>query len=316
MDSLFPYDPSSQAALEQILSSLRVLRLKAVHISVDNLMFRNLVELRIQEVMVGRDVDLVQFLSALAPASQLRTLEMISMTSYVDPGVTPAVRDFPIHFPSLETLFLAGLLSNVIHTVLGSIAPGEYRILFSASSNCLRRMEQTGGINAGINGLNIALHDHKVDTLILNNHWHPTNPSTTAALLSIMPTLTTIYFIDWVLDQGTLSALTRTTMDTHFPQFHKMHISQCVIHDIGDPTEFMAMIMSHRVQELTLGGWLGEVLDTTSDNTTVDVEITGPDMRTDPIRDWLYQNVPKLTLLEPEKDVGFKEFNTGVWQLW
>ncbi|KAG8708784.1 hypothetical protein FRC11_006184 [Ceratobasidium sp. 423] len=313
---IFESDPTYRSAFENIVNSLRILRLRSVRFRMDNITFKNLVELRIQDVQLGDDAALEAFLLALTPESQIRTLEIISVTTHRGDTVRSGDPS-RLSLPSLESLYLEDLYLNVIQTVLRIIAPGEYRFAFTPSDQYLSILTRHGNLPSGTGAFKNAIKDHAIDTLLFGQFWSSSHVGPIILpLLRSIPTLTTMHIDDQLLDQETLAALTRPYDSTGpaFPRLTKLFISRSVIDDIGDQTAFKTMISSHPLQEIAIGGSFGEVLDIDSTNTDYEtVDIDGPDVRLIPVKNWLKATVPKVTFPSPGLDIRFQ---SDIWQLW
>ncbi|KAH7318848.1 hypothetical protein B0J17DRAFT_301620 [Rhizoctonia solani] len=124
-----------RATLERIVSSLRILRMRGVRLPTENIIFNNLVELRIQDVNLGRDTTVIKFLPKLIHASHLHTLEMILVTAKENEkpleSITPLTP-----FLSLKKFYLEDLMLNVMRAVLRSMVPGPYRFILGIIDNC------------------------------------------------------------------------------------------------------------------------------------------------------------------------------------
>ncbi|CAE6476364.1 hypothetical protein ACGC1H_007690 [Rhizoctonia solani] len=312
--------PSKQATFESVLSSLRVLRLDNILPRMGNLAFGGLVELRIQAISFETDLDLREFLRRLVSASCLQTLDIISVAANEAAASLPPSHEDLCSIPSLQTLFLDNLSSNVIHTVLSSIKSGTHRTILSVTNEIYIVQRPERRVHTGIFFLQNATQSHNIDTLIIGEGWFPFDSAESLhSLLSILPNITTIYFDEQHLDRASLVALTRRP-DISEPQvqLRRLYISCSGIDDIGDQTAFKNMLSSHPLEELVLGARLSEVAEiiepgNASNGDLDSVEIIGPDVRTISIKTWLQENVPKLTLLEGTKRVQYK---SSEWQLW
>ncbi|CAE6503681.1 unnamed protein product, partial [Rhizoctonia solani] len=107
-------DPSdlSSLSISQTFRSLRTLRLKNIHIHWQLITLPNLVELRIESVMIGTKSNFKQLLIALQTAPQLQKLELISLNTRLDPHHVSAPVQLSIPLPNLQRLYLGDLLSD------------------------------------------------------------------------------------------------------------------------------------------------------------------------------------------------------------
>ncbi|CAE6537829.1 unnamed protein product [Rhizoctonia solani] len=320
-----PRLPSNQASYERMIASARLLRLNNVILRMDDVhtSFSNLVELRIQAVRFQSEVSLKESLRRLISAPHLQTLDIISVEVHALTSA-PTTDSAPFSLPNLQTLFIQGLLCNVLQLVLSIIEPGLHRTVISVSNDMLIPpiQEPDDDIDAGIYSLQSAIHPHKVDTLVLAGYWDERGSAgVLRSFISKLPHLTTMYLYDQNLDRETLAALTRplNDTDTHldFPNLRRIYISNCTIDDIGNLSAFRNMLASHPLEELVLGGIFREVdlsgQEWSSSEDIEHVNIAGSDMRAAPIINWLREAIPSFTLLGPSQ---YFKFRWTEWQLW
>ncbi|CAE6437090.1 unnamed protein product [Rhizoctonia solani] len=316
---LFNYfSPHRRATFAQVLGSVRILRLKNIVPHMDSVSLGNLLELRIHGVAFGPDNILTDFLLALSTAPQLQTLDIISVTTCQMADLPASADSAPLSLPSLQTLFLENLLCNVLHTVLHSIKPGEQRVVLSLTHNALSTLSSIGYVGEGdFDAFITAIRPHPIDTLVLNIMNPFGGSNRLRPLLSIMPSLTTIYFDHMSLDCEALVELTRISNPTHsqinIPQLRRVYISRTTIYSIKDQTPLKNMLSSHPLEELVLGGRFTGVLDITLLGTAPDacVDIACPDMIT--IKTWLQENIPKFKLLGCNEPFKFKPDEWPIW---
>ncbi|CAE6500626.1 unnamed protein product [Rhizoctonia solani] len=312
--------PSKQTAFERVFTNLRVLRLSNVLPRMGNAPLENLVELRIQEVVFGADTNLRAFLKALTTASQLETLDMISVEAYEVVVLPVSLHDLQLSLPRLQTIFLEDLTYNVLRTVLSIVKPGAHRTVLSVSNLSLVTQRQGIRLDLDITALHNVFQLHNIDTLLLTELWCVHDRGfALRCLLSMLPTLTTIYLDEQYLDRASLVSLTRTPdIPETFPRLRRIYISSCGIDDIGDQIAFKEMLSSHPLEEIVLGGSFSEVFEISepgngSNGDLEQVDIAGTDVRTISIKTWIQENVPKCKLLGQTEHFRFK---WNEWQLW
>ncbi|KAG8694885.1 hypothetical protein FRC11_001892, partial [Ceratobasidium sp. 423] len=133
-DYLTPYNPSKQHKMNTLFQTLRVLRVRNVHIHWQHVSLTQLVELRIDSIMLGFNSDLYQFILSLTSAPQLRKLQITSVVTLPD----PTDMDFaPLAFPNLQSLALEDLYWDAIWIVLASIIPGQHQVAVYATDKSL-----------------------------------------------------------------------------------------------------------------------------------------------------------------------------------
>ncbi|KAG8739553.1 hypothetical protein FRC11_000652 [Ceratobasidium sp. 423] len=316
-DFIFHEDTLRRASFGRIMNSLRVLRLKSVNIHMTNISFEYLAELRLQELALGHEAVLHGFLRALASASQLRDLEIISVIAWTnhidddDEDQDANQPDFLVFLPNLRRLFIEGLYGNVIRTVLHSIAPGPFSLVISLTDMCRYIKTEHETWICGENPLKSAVKDHIVDTVMLGNLFPMLEDVT--PVLSAIPTATTLYIDDQYLSGVSLLQMTRTrgtnSGRSALPKFRAIHISRSIIDSLDHPNAFQNMIASYPLQELTLGGAFGD-----GDDEDEEFDFDGSDERVVELMDWFDARIPDFTV------VGRHHFNvwfqTDVWQLW
>ncbi|KAH7339162.1 hypothetical protein B0J17DRAFT_660006 [Rhizoctonia solani] len=148
----------------------------------------SLVELRIQEVAFGQDNTLMEFLLTLSSAPRLPILDIISVTAQQE-GDLPASTN--------KTLFC-----NVLYTVLQAIKPGGQRVVLSLTHLAPSTLTSTGYVGKDFDALMTAIRPHHIDILALNVIGAFDAPDHLHSLLSIMPSLTTIYLNRKYLDRA------------------------------------------------------------------------------------------------------------------
>ncbi|CUA75579.1 hypothetical protein RSOLAG22IIIB_11849 [Rhizoctonia solani] len=185
------YGQSEQREFNRLIEPLQVLRLCGLKIYFGGLLFRNLTELRLQDMWAGRITDVQDFLWSLSSSSQLRLLEIISIFYYPnEPDAAPRSYHFPINLPALELLYLEDLYKDSLDLILGSIAPGSHHTTLHLTGKCIRTYPPRDGEVLGFH--DSKLRDFKIDTLMigynLGSHEAALRP-----LLELVPRVTSLY---------------------------------------------------------------------------------------------------------------------------
>ncbi|CAE6471122.1 unnamed protein product [Rhizoctonia solani] len=321
-DFIFYEDTSRQAALELIANSLYVLRLRTVNLYMSNLSFENLVKLRLQDLVLGHKTACHGLLRALASASQLCDLEIISVIAWTsgdgngggegeEADQVPNQSKLPIKLPCLRRLFLEDLYANVTGTILRSIIPGPYSLVLSITDKFQFIKKRHGTSFCGVNHLKNGAYGHNVDTVMMGSHFPMTMSETNLTpVLSAVPTATTLYIDGQYVSRASFWQMTRTADGndgrSDLPKFREVHISRCRIESVEDPSSFKNMISSHPIQKFTMGGLL-----TQGDRETIGFD--EPDERVADLTDWFEATVPEFVVDNLHVNVWFE---TDVWQLW
>ncbi|CAE6437077.1 unnamed protein product [Rhizoctonia solani] len=284
--------PTFWASFEQLLGSLRVLRLRRVVPRMVNISFSSLVELRIQAFAFRHDTALRELLWSVATASQLRKLELITITIYNVQNVpTPPEYKIPFPLPNLQMLFLEDLREHVLQTVFFAIKSGAHRTVLSLSP--LYKLAPD------VADLNPAIKSQTIDTLVLRGFRSWDTPdwiTPISSVFNVIPSPRAICLDRVHLGRESLVGLTRrldlTDSPTSFPNFHRLYISRSTIDYIGDLAGFKSMLASHPLEEVVLGGHfnvdpsgsLEPYYSDSDDDERWQVEIARPDERTIPIK--------------------------------
>ncbi|KDN35194.1 hypothetical protein RSAG8_11769, partial [Rhizoctonia solani AG-8 WAC10335] len=228
-------------------------------------------------------------------------------------------------FQSLQTLFMEDLENEIIQTVLSVITPGTPRTVLSVTDRNWPRHLQGYSPPRNIQELRTALQiqPHNIDTPVFGKMWLPDHGDVLCSLFAFLPALTTIYLDEQSLDRKMLVNLTRRPYIPHseidLPHLHRIYISRSTIY-IDAQTAFKNMLSNHLLEELVLGGSFSEIVHSKDSEPGSGVQssyethdIAGLDVRATPIKNWLRENVPKLTLLGSVEPVRFKSTE---WLLW
>ncbi|CAE6466502.1 unnamed protein product [Rhizoctonia solani] len=292
------YVQSEQGELNRLLEPLQVLRLCGLKIHFGGLSFRNLTELRLQDMWAGRTVDVEDFLWSLSSSSQLRRLEIISIFHHRNQAnTTPHSYGFPITLPALELLYLEDLYKDSLDLILGSIAPGSHHTTLHLTGKCIRTYPPHDNEVLGFH--DSKLRDFKIDTLMIG-HNLGSHEAALRPLLEMVPTVTTLYLDCLTLTPPGLQPIinhagTDNKAGAHcFPRLNKLYIGQSYFPHISGFHTLKEVVASHPIKELGLGVGLSEH---TVDGNILLHHIQDPHEELDSFREWFLKNVPKVVWL-------------------
>ncbi|EUC62869.1 hypothetical protein RSOL_460980, partial [Rhizoctonia solani AG-3 Rhs1AP] len=254
-----------------------------------------LVELQIQDVKLGWDEDLVRFLNKLSLAPNLRDLKFISVKSSFDLISLGIVRPKrKVHFPQLESLFLADLPCNTLLTIMDHIAPGLHHRTLYLTEKCINLVDHPNDFDLE----NLCIHfkgQSRIDTLVLSCEWDQEwlTDSELHVLLCSLHEVTALKLSGWTLDENELQAIINIGPEAEgsepvndpFPELEYLDLSRVrILHEEG----LMEIVSSHPIQRMVLGGLI--------DKSPEDEFEFVPIQENEPIVDWLRLNVPNFTL--------------------
>ncbi|KAH7340089.1 hypothetical protein B0J17DRAFT_305521 [Rhizoctonia solani] len=126
-------------ALNEFLESLPVLRISGAHMCWDMLVFSNrLAKLRLQDINFGTDHTMMANLChALASATGLRELEIVSIISFHESQEPFASSLGMISLPNLESLLMDNLFLNTLECILNCIITRSHRLTLHLTPNFL-----------------------------------------------------------------------------------------------------------------------------------------------------------------------------------
>ncbi|KAF8749261.1 hypothetical protein RHS01_10237 [Rhizoctonia solani] len=191
IDDIYGQSDPDQDDFNRLLEPLRVLRLCGLKIHFGSLSFRNLTELRLQDMWAGRTVDVQDFIWSLSSAAQLRRLEIISILNHPNQiNTTPRLYDFPITLPALEVLYLEDLFKDLLDLILESIAPGSHHTTLHLTGKCVRTYPPRDNEVLGFHDSKLG--NFKIDTLMIGHDLGGHGPAL-QPLLEMLPTIKTLY---------------------------------------------------------------------------------------------------------------------------
>ncbi|CAE6350690.1 unnamed protein product [Rhizoctonia solani] len=315
IDDIYGQSDSDQGDFNRLLEPLQVLRLCGLKIHFGGLLFKNLTELRLQDMWAGRTVDVEDFMWSLSSATQLRRLEVISILNHPNQvNTTPRSYDFPITLRSLETLYLEDLFKDLLDLILGSIAPGSHHTTLHLTGKCVRTYPPRDNEVLGFHDSKLG--DFKIDTLMIGHDLGSHGPAL-RPLLEMLPTVKTLYMDCLTLTPSNLRPLINHAgpgkPTVGFPRLTKLYIGQSFFPDITGLHSLQEVVASHPLTELGLGVGLREFTETRD----VLRHIQDPHEQLDSFREWFLNSVPKVVWLPAGDSMKpyATEYESEVWQL-
>ncbi|KAL5639409.1 hypothetical protein ACGC1H_006799 [Rhizoctonia solani] len=305
-----------QEQFKRILGSLRVLRIRVAHIGLYDISFTNLVDLQLEDIQFGYKPMFKRLLGAISSALNLQYLRLASVSSIAlqDPDSTPqgTINDdvLSILLPNLKQVYLSSMWFNDLETVFESFVPGNEKWILSLADYCMGVNVPRVFPKVTIQKLGLLFQGFNIDTLMLSGqsgeNW--LDGTELFQLLKVVPTVTTLEMFLWDLDRQRWEALTRPqdpggheVGSTWFPCIRNFHIyNSRIIDEYG----IQAVVTSHNVQRLRMGGFLASASDDYNPNTITDK---------DAISVWLASNVSDFQLMG---SYDAPESMVNRWRLW
>ncbi|KDN44484.1 hypothetical protein RSAG8_05531, partial [Rhizoctonia solani AG-8 WAC10335] len=309
----------SWAPFTELLRSLSVLRIAGAGFGWRHMDFSTrLVELQLQQLVIGPSSTLARLLNS---APELRNLRIISVVTFPDPN--EAKNTISLH--NLQSLLLENLYFNTLEFLFKSIAPGSHRLKLHLTKRSRKRVLES--VLAGLEARVVNMEDLysilqlvSVNTLVLS--YTSISPIGTQemwltglelrGLLKSMPAIKILKMRSWCCDVQAGGALKRPQSTElgngeQFPKFEQLYLSSTVILDEGI---FKDVVASHSPQKMVFGGNLYRqgMMRAMHDGMA-----RFPGFEENP-PDWLRSNVPEFYLLENHADPP--EFYSAVWRLW
>ncbi|CAE6497860.1 unnamed protein product [Rhizoctonia solani] len=295
-----------QERLKAILGSLRTLRMRIVLVELHDISFTNLVELRLENICY-KPVS-KWLLRVISSAPNLQYLRLVSLTSCLIPGIGPAdpteANKLSISLPKLKVVYLSDLYYNDLRSIFESFVPGNEKWILSLGDCCQWRNDLNSYQSHTAQDLGLLLQRFNVETLRLSGlseNW--LGGPQLSQLLKAVPNVTTLKMDRWDFHREHWEALTlqqgsRGAKSAGFPSIHNFHIYNS---QIFDEQGVQAVVSSHNIQQLRLGG----VLHGRDGNAITDK---------DNIAVWLASNVPNFCLMGSQ--YSLREFPPEDWRLW
>ncbi|CAE6531791.1 unnamed protein product [Rhizoctonia solani] len=303
----------------EILKLLSVFRVHGAELRWNQIAFSDrLVELRLQEVILGHDSGLADFLRKLVWSPALRDLKIITVKTFSDELKT----DQRVLLPNLDSLLLEDLSYNTLRTVLCTISPGSHRLtLFPTPTS--KQIVSLGNPNPEtitIEQLSSILEPVPIDTMLLRGYMDQYGDQKPAeerwltgpelhTLLTSMPALKTLKTNTWAYAKEEWQAMTRSENE-RFPKLEHLDFSRAFVRD----EEFIkSFVASHPIRRMTLEGL--RCIDADDGVPCYDFMDGEED-----IVDWLTDNAAGFVLVAHDLDGKERrepmEFCSYVWRLW
>ncbi|CAE7143097.1 unnamed protein product [Rhizoctonia solani] len=279
----------------KLLRWVSILRLCGTHFPWNHMaVSHRLVELELKNIKMGTDRgDFVNFLTKVSFAPNLRNLRIISVETSFDSRSLSRVRpELKLFLPSLESLLIADLPCNTLHTVMDYITADSHHRTLYLTERCTRLVDHPHNTTSfeAIWGHFEAV-QAPVHTLVLSGEqaeWLSTPEL--HSLLGSLISLKTLKLSDWTLGEGESRAIigprieVSETEDDEFPALEQLELSRIRIQD----EEWLKKIVTrHPIKRMVIGGYIDRGTDGQSD--------FSPLRGDEPILDWLRLNVPDFT---------------------
>ncbi|CAE6350714.1 unnamed protein product [Rhizoctonia solani] len=305
---LSPTSDWEQAVFNQMLGSLRILRLRGAIFDARGISFLSLTYLRIQHIRLESHAKIEELLWVLSSSSQIRMLELITVFTCSEVDVPPQRNRFPVPLPALRRLYLEDLFQDMLNFVLSSIEPGPHRVTLHLTSNCLWIYNPEEIVIVGMQGLR--LREFNIDTLVLTTRFGEAIFDGARKLLELMLTVTTLLVDGYELSSSYLNQLIRITDPAYsFPNLTKLHISRSMISPINLDL-LKAVVTSHSIHDLGLGLCVNFIEDGRISRHCLEK----PHERLDAIRNW-FLNATTVTWLAHSFSARppAPEFESDIW---
>ncbi|CAE6474040.1 unnamed protein product, partial [Rhizoctonia solani] len=322
---IVPRNSPEQASFVTLVHALVSFRINGVHVHWNSLTFSTkLVELRIEKVALGYDDTIIPFMRALASATCLRDLKIISVTTFRRLGAARhPVPSSPVTFPALQSLLIEDLHLNTLEHLLPMITPGPHHLTLFLSPDSLEinvlpgeheEDETEDDEITDFDGLCRLLNHTSVDTLMLTGHVHDLwlGVSKLTELLKSIPTMKTLKMHCWTFGKSLCKGLARvdnteTLLETNpMPALQNLYLSTI---DIHSPKTFRDMIASYPLRQVVIGGNIQIVRH--------DVAVGWrPIGENSAIVKWIRGNMPNLDLRLIDDEYRPPEFHSDEWKLW
>ncbi|KAJ1299595.1 hypothetical protein OPQ81_012016 [Rhizoctonia solani] len=315
---LFPLESPEYASFKRHARTLKSLRLCGLDLDWGNIRLDSLTELKIQNLKPQRRYKIKDLLMAAASAPHLRHLHLsrVSHTQEVisiPPSEEPSVP--PIMLPSLQTIYLENIHKDLVVALLRLIAPGSYKteLHFTRASNFYAGDAFNHNWARGLNIDTLMITDWLIDGHHLQR------------FLKTMPTITTLYIANRILEEETFRALARPIKsspagsDSGFPKLRALYINNSVlcISKESKLASFKEVITSHEIQELGIDGVMELPRGSNPESTgRFRFNLPDDDQHTAPIKEWLTNNVRKFIIPKTPEDMPYFDFQTCFWRLW
>ncbi|CAE6499639.1 unnamed protein product [Rhizoctonia solani] len=310
-DYLNLHECNHRATFGQLVQSVATLRISGLPFHWHAITFSTeLVELQIHSVTLGYESGLNHFLKAVASATQLRDLKIISVSAFPNPEENESAMPLSIAIPNLESLYLQDLHYNVLQRILTTIVPGSHHLTLYLTHKSF----YTGTIDADSedfteedvepSDLCNLLCIIPVNTLLLfgdyGDHW--LTDLELRQLLRSIPSLKTLRMSDWDFFATNWATLERPR-GVPFPKLQNLHLTGARIFDAAG---LKKVITSHQIQHLEIGGSVYKGEHELANRE--ELKLGGG------LVNWLESHVPSVCLRKHSYEAP--EFQAARWRLW
>ncbi|KAH7339147.1 hypothetical protein B0J17DRAFT_717579 [Rhizoctonia solani] len=180
-------NPTEPNSLNHITRFLQILRVTNIHIHWQHVSLAELLELRVQSVMLAFNSDLYQ----MFPDNALE----ISLLS----------------LPNLEALHLGDLCYDALQLILSNLAPSSYQLSLNITAKTFLLNTPGGMIWVGCGTISDIMQTSRIETLMLD--WNQLDSDWIdedflETILSSFASLTTLKFHNWIFTEAEWVALT------------------------------------------------------------------------------------------------------------
>ncbi|KAF8683399.1 hypothetical protein RHS04_01998 [Rhizoctonia solani] len=295
-----------QERFNQILGFLCSLRLRNFYIDLHDVSFARLVELKVEEVILGSPQMVRRLFRAISSASNLQYLGLNFISSYSSSDVDTVEEDsFTISLSNLRIVHLSVAWFNDFEMVFKSFVPRNEKWIIFLQDRCLfgaqppPTPEQLVPLLQGFN----------IDTLILEGRYNSDwlDGSELSQLLRAVPSIKTLKLNSWSINQQHWEALTRAPSWIGADTITLPLLRDLYMYDarISDENGIRAVVSSHNIQKLHLAGFL---FDEDHDRKM------RPIADDDDIVVWLASNISDFQLIH--HNPGSYKSITAEWHLW
>ncbi|CAE7162535.1 unnamed protein product [Rhizoctonia solani] len=269
----FHASPPLPLGVNGLIESLYALRISGMNVNFEGLSLKTLTNIRLDSLVLGPKLSLVKFTEALASATQLRTLELISVLTIHSGWENISIGDVSISLPNLEHLYLDDLNLDTLKFILATISSGSHTTTLNWTHRCCETAADGSYTSTNIVFLR-KLSRFNIDVLLFRRQ--PGEISFHKYIyyvLQAMPSVTTLCLDLVYLNYEVLDALVPVTRNITekglhtsaedykkqnddppgFAQLTNLYICRSHCHDLDALRDLPQVLASHRIQELGIG---------------------------------------------------------------
>ncbi|KDN34374.1 hypothetical protein RSAG8_12540, partial [Rhizoctonia solani AG-8 WAC10335] len=269
-DHLFPFSSEDRESFDELINedresfdelikSLSVVRICGVQIHWGRTVFsKQLIELHLQDITLGYDIAMANLLRALASATELRELKLISVSTFYNTQMLLSPTPGSIVLPKLQNFLIQDLYSSTLSLVLDAITSRSHELTLHLTQKCVQAniVGHYEPEEVGIDDIYSSLENTAVHALLIdgNDHEPWVSPDELESIIHVMPDLVSLEMKCWVYTTGYCRALQRPQRSNAllFPRIEYMHFSRA---RILDEVSFKRMVTSHSpfLEQMMLG---------------------------------------------------------------